>query len=1531
MLQNAAKSANVAESVDFDHTATGASGPASGSVSSGSAVIRSSVHAPARARVLLTLAAWAAAVVLCALAGCAAPPVPQVGCRLDTECASGRCLAGLCVPVDLDATDASGTSDAHDATNTDVADGHADASDVPVDTGWADAGDAVTVDVPTACTQDAECVATDAPACAQAACHTGKCVLVAAADGTSCATADLCPAAGVCAAGVCKATAKACDDGNPCTVDTCVLSDGCTHVNKADGPGGCAGDSPCTVGVCTAGVCFPGQVAAGVCRIDGACFDAGDAAPGNACAHCVPDVANTTWTLTTSGPCDDGSACTTDDSCSEAGACTGTGVNCDDANPCTTDACVAASGCAFTPTSAACDDGNPCSIVEACQGGACVVHKWNTCDDGNVCTTDLCTPSAGCTHTGNDGPCIADNDACTVDKCMGGACAAVPMTSVCVIDGLCHPAGANADGEPCLVCVPDNDTTKWTALNATPCDDDNACTAGDACYSGACLGAVAGCDDKNPCTVDNCGPQTGCVFLPTQTACNDGDACTAGDDCTTGKCAGLPLGPTACDDDNVCTDDACNPLSGCTHAPNLVPCDDGDTCSQKDFCTAGLCHAGKFVCNCFTNADCDDQNACTVDGCDPLSMCVNQPIANAACEDGNACTTLDHCASGYCVGALGTCDDANPCTLDGCAPDVGCIHKAREAIVCDDGNPCTTADLCVIGVCQGVAKNCDDGKVCTTDTCSAVTGKCDHVTLPDGSTCTSDGSACTIDACVSAVCSHAAIVPGLCQIDGVCMLSGTTMPGEPCLGCVASVSQVAWSVRLGLACSDGNACTAGDACTSAKTCVGSPVACEDSNPCTVDVCNPLADTAGGTVSPCLHAPVAATCTDADPCTQNDACVLGVCKGEPTVCDDKNICTLDACVPGQGCASSPASSGSPCAGDGFPCTIDACAGGVCVHTVATDSCLTGGQCWSAGQASPTDPCWNCQPLVLPSGWSPANGGTCDDGNPCTLTATCENGTCVGSSPAPCDDSDPCTTDACAPKSGCVHAATTGGSCEDGDLCTTGDTCVSGVCAPGPAVSCPAPASGTCLVSTCSPTLGCGFASRCNALESCTGGLCATVDADGTPMGVTVPLDPGLSPQPLAPTLRWQAADPEHGAPLAHLRLAVQTRGCSPALGLYSTVAEVALLPRGATPTVHYLPATSPTGSAAWCAVAPQFSPPVDGISGAVLSWLEGGNALSGCDIASKGGAFRLGVFAPGAATAELGPLAECPVAGVTSARPAVWLQAQAGAGVADIAGAIARPTKNGTQLWLGQATSGWGQSGLPLQPATWLGMTDAPTMVRPLFTHLPGGLALTTVSQHQPASGDTLFSLDLAQVPADFSQLPSALPVLAGVDNTATKVVYRGADVVADPDSQKVVVLLSGTLSAQDNAVGFLSLARVHPGDPAVVPTVLRFFPQPAGSSAPPVLHAFRLAEIPGSQDVLIAFGGTDDNTLQLLRVQPVSDLYWTVVSAKVLATDFVSHETGDLIVNSGGLSELAISPDGQTVSLVYETVGAVRLFSLPVP
>jgi hypothetical protein len=172
-------------------------------------------------------------------------------------------------------------------------------------------------------------------------------------------------------------------------------------------------------------------------------------------------------------------------------------------------------------------------------------------------------------------------------------------------------------------------------------------------------------------------------------------------------CVGGP--PPNCDDGNVCTDDSCDPASGCLNTPNTVPCDDGDACTTNDTCSGGACVGGP-------PPNCDDGNGCTDDTCDPASGCVNDPNT-APCDDGDACTTNDTCSGGACVGGPApNCDDGVGCTDDACDRAVGCVNTPNDANCLDDGLYCNGTEFCDPGNdCTSTGDPCPAGETCNED------------------------------------------------------------------------------------------------------------------------------------------------------------------------------------------------------------------------------------------------------------------------------------------------------------------------------------------------------------------------------------------------------------------------------------------------------------------------------------------------------------------------------------------------------------------------------------------------------------------------------------------------------------------------------------------------------------------------------------------------------------------------------------------------------------------------------------------------
>lgn len=857
-----------------------------------------------------------------------------------------------------------------------------------------------------------------------------------------------------------------CDDKNPCTTDACDGKGGCKHVSNT---GPCDADgSECTLDQCKDGACAPGP--SKICVDDGNPCTDDVCVAGVGCGKAKAD----------GGVCVDGAGFCAIGACL-AGKCQGGVTNgCDDKNICTKDACDATSGkCSFQPVDGPCDDASACSLNDACKAGVCVGAALK-CDDLNPCTIDSCDAAKGCANTPADGNPCEDGDLCTTgETCKNNACQGALQVE-CKADSSCVTGSCDKVTGKCAN----------TALgDSTPCSDANACTANDACKSGACTGSVLVCDDGSPCTDDKCDPTQGCINTPNKDACDDGSGCTVGDVCVDGGCV---AGATKnCDDSNICTADSCDVKTGdCNHAGQAGPCDDGKICTKNDTCVDGVCAGALDLCN--------DGTACTDDSCDVEKGC-QHPNNTALCDDDNACTNADSCKLGVCAGVVDAagCDDKNLCTTDSCDPKSGCLH-ANNAVACDDGNGCTNGDACKDGACQGgaftcqCAKNADCAKfddanlcngslicsanvcaidlatvvvcdiagntACAANTCDAVTGKCAPAPVNEGKSCDADGSVCTQgDSCQAGKCQAGPAL--VCDDKNPC----TNDTCDSGVGCVALPNAAA--------CDDLSACTSGDICKDGA-CVGPQIkVCNDANPCTNDACN---SKTGCTISNNV-----AACDDGLLCTTGDVCSAGVCAGlGKKVCDDGNVCSSDKCDPIVGCVFTPLNAGNcndgnlctlqdvcvagKCTGfgakvcsDGNACTADSCdaLSGACLFAVIVGcggNCNIDADCPVSQNTCVVNFCdialKKCAKTTL------ADGVKCDDGNKCTAGDVCVGGNCAKGKVTACDDLNTCTTDFCDPLNGnCAHVNNIG-ACDDGSKCTSGDFCAYGKCTAGNTVAC-----------------------------------------------------------------------------------------------------------------------------------------------------------------------------------------------------------------------------------------------------------------------------------------------------------------------------------------------------------------------------------------------------------------------------------------------------------------------------------------------
>ena len=273
-----------------------------------------------------------------------------------------------------------------------------------------------------------------------------------------------------------------------------------------------------------------------------------------------------------------------------------------------------------------------------------------------------------------DGTGAAGGFAEVTDPSWGGLNAAVSLP---VADFNLDGRPDLAVGTPASVFIFLNDVG---AADGTGCFDGNACTTGDTCSGGTCVGGPASsCDDDDSCTNDACDPSSGCVHTP---ACADGNACTA---------------------------DLCDPTTGCDY--ELVNCDDFDHCNGPESCDPAT------GCVSLAPVVCAPPGACQMAGiCDPAtgSCSYGTKPNGAACDDGNPSTSPDTCQNGSCAGPV-------------CTPDNNPKAKGWFKHLCSQesyqGDAITDADA----ACVGVLTDTFAGFTTKIDVCHVLGSDHDHI------------------------------------------------------------------------------------------------------------------------------------------------------------------------------------------------------------------------------------------------------------------------------------------------------------------------------------------------------------------------------------------------------------------------------------------------------------------------------------------------------------------------------------------------------------------------------------------------------------------------------------------------------------------------------------------------------------------------------------------------------------------------------------------------------------------------------------
>jgi hypothetical protein len=263
--------------------------------------------------------------------------------------------------------------------------------------------------------------------------------------------------------------------------------------------------------------------------------------------------------------------------------------------------CVATAGtaaCTFAPDSTVCtstpDIPGDCR-TPGCEQGVCVATHVSE-PDSTVCTTTADIPGDCRTPGCEAGACVAthiiqpDSTVCTTTAdipgdcrtpgCEAGACVAAhipePDSTVCTtatdIPGDCRTPGCEA-GSCVATHIPEPDSTVCTSTPDIPGD---CRTPG--CEAGACVATHISQPDSTVCTTATDIPgdcrTPGCeagscvathISQPDSTPCTDtGNQCfVAG--CEAGSCSQTHIATVCPSDNNSCTDDSCDPATGCTY------------------------------------------------------------------------------------------------------------------------------------------------------------------------------------------------------------------------------------------------------------------------------------------------------------------------------------------------------------------------------------------------------------------------------------------------------------------------------------------------------------------------------------------------------------------------------------------------------------------------------------------------------------------------------------------------------------------------------------------------------------------------------------------------------------------------------------------------------------------------------------------------------------------------------------------------------------------------------------------------------
>ena len=420
--------------------------------------------------------------------------------------------------------------------------------------------------------------------------------------------------------------------------------------------------------------------------------------------------------------------------------------------------------CAIVNAHGLCTGNRQCTAngLTPCDATAPIGELCNGLDDNCDGATDNLPPDYQCATQNQNGTCLGNG------VCIGGVevCdAPPPQPEDCDgkdnnCDGVADEGFQNTDGDGKADCVDEDDDNDGVPDTSDNCPlvenadqlDSDGDTVGDACDP----------DDDNDGVpdVEDCAPLDAAIHAGALEACDGID----------NDCNGM-TDDNLCNDGNSCTIDSCNADGSCANEPdNTQLCDDGSVCTQADKCDNGVCVGLNPI-------NCDDFDDCSQDACDPIVGCTHAPQNGVDCEDGSPCTENDSCVNGSCKpGNLIDCTHGNPCVFSTCNAQVGCSppqYVNNVACTNPGAGTCATgscqAGQCVLTPLDGAACNINGGE-CPIGVCGG--GQCSP---KPGVQCQTE-----VDLDPFGFCSEDVI--GSCTGTGECLPSASDIPTCPCAG-----------------------------------------------------------------------------------------------------------------------------------------------------------------------------------------------------------------------------------------------------------------------------------------------------------------------------------------------------------------------------------------------------------------------------------------------------------------------------------------------------------------------------------------------------------------------------------------------------------------------------------------------------------------------------------------------------------------------------------------------------------------------------